>query len=176
MIVDKDHRGHLEARVMTSVRRSTRYDAVDERVADVAVDDARALGRPVPPFAIGFPVQQVRAVMADQSMREPGAGFELALIALAFVVCSAGLTVRVGAELAILVAGANGTVTGGMFDWLGVAGRLARGTSPHEAWGDARRRPARRLARSGVHHRRRPRRRGVGGWRGVGVAAGGERR
>ncbi len=106
-----------------------------------------------------------------QEVREPGAGFEVALIAAAFAVMAAGVTVWLGARLAIVIGGTGGQVSGGIGDWLPVAVRLARGQPPAEAWGEL----ATDLPAPPIYwiaHRRRRRRRCRGRRRvGVGVAA-----
>ena len=71
-----------------------------------------------------------------QEVREPGAGFEVALIAAAFAVMAVGVSVWLGARLAIVIGGNGGQVRGGIGDWLPVAVRLAQGQAPAEAWGE----------------------------------------
>jgi type IV secretion system protein VirD4 len=67
-------------------------------------------------------------------VREPGAGFELLLLAGGAAVLGVGVVTWLGARLAIGVAGTGGTVSGGLIDWLAVATRLGRGRPPTEAW------------------------------------------
>lgn len=68
--------------------------------------------------------------------REPaGTGFELALVIVGGVVCGVVGIVAGGAWLATRFAG--GSVSGGLTDWLAVAGRLASEPGkPAAAWGD----------------------------------------
>ena len=72
---------------------------------------------------------------ANQEVREPGAGFEVALIAIGAVVIGAGITVWVGARLSIAAARTGGQLSGGLGDWLQVGVRLAQGQEPAQAWG-----------------------------------------
>ena len=72
---------------------------------------------------------------ANQEVREPGAGFEVALIAIGAVVIGAGITVWVGARLSIAAARTGGQLRGGLGDWLQVGVRLVQGQEPAQAWG-----------------------------------------
>ena len=100
--------------------------------------------------------------MADATTREPGAGTEVALIAVGAAVLGAGFVVFLGARLAVAVGG-DGEVAGGIGDWL-------RGGDPPAAWpvtergvGQPGDRAARPVAVLGVH--RRGRRGGRSRWR-----------
>lgn len=68
-------------------------------------------------------------------VRTPGTGAEIGLIALGGAVVAAGLATYLGARLALLVGGDNGSVAWGLGDWLTVLWRLGSGDSPTEAWG-----------------------------------------
>src|SRR3954470_19206226 len=72
---------------------------------------------------------------ANQEVREPGAGFEVALIAIGAAVIGAGITVWVGARLSIAAARTGGQLSGGLGDWLQVGVRLVQGKDPAQAWG-----------------------------------------
>src|SRR5687768_14387321 len=72
---------------------------------------------------------------ANHEVRDPGAGLEVALIALGAVVIGAGITVWVGARLSIVAARTGGQLSGGVGDWLQVGVRLVRGKEPAHAWG-----------------------------------------
>ena len=72
---------------------------------------------------------------ANQEVREPGAGFEVALIAIGAVVIGAGITVWVGARLSIAAGRTGGQLRGGLGDWLQVGVRLVQGQEPAQAWG-----------------------------------------
>ena len=67
------------------------------------------------------------------TQREPGSGFEIALILLATAVLAAAVVTWLGARMATAIAG--GTVHGGIADWLAVAVRLLSARSPRDAWG-----------------------------------------
>ena len=109
---------------------------------------------------------------AERPVREPGAGFELVLIVLCGLVAAAAAVTWLGARLALLVAGGDGSVSGGVSRSVVVAGRLLRGRSPAEAWGDdATGLPGPRLYWA-CHRRCRCRRDRTGGRGGVAVAAG----
>jgi type IV secretion system protein VirD4 len=69
------------------------------------------------------------------AQREPGGGFETALVAVGGLVLLAGFTTWEGARLATAIGG--GRITGGIDVWLRATVRLARGQSPAQAWGDA---------------------------------------
>ena len=68
-----------------------------------------------------------------QRSEPPGAGLEVALIAAGAAVIAIGAVTAAGGALAARLAG--GRVSGGLADWLLVAGRLAQGHPPTEAWG-----------------------------------------
>src|SRR5436190_15094153 len=69
---------------------------------------------------------------ADPHRREPGAGFETALVAGGGLVLAAGVATWAGARLAVTFTG--GHVDGGIDVWLRAAARLARGQPPAQAW------------------------------------------
>ena len=125
-------------------------------IVDVAIDDTGAIEVEVAaeigylfPVSVTFLDEDdavgVGVMAADPQVREPGAGLEVALVALGVAVLGGGLVTWLGARLAVALAGDGGVVAGGMSDWLPVATRLARGRPPAEAWGDAGDRAARPL-------------------------------
>lgn len=64
----------------------------------------------------------------------PWGGGELIVVLVGAVACAVAAVVWVGAKLAAVVSG--GSVSGGLSDWLGAAGRLATAPGdPSEAWG-----------------------------------------
>src|SRR5262249_38977427 len=75
----------------------------------------------------------VRAPRPTQ--REPGGGFETALVVVGGLVVLAGFTTWAGARLAIAIGGGKGN--GRVDVWLRATVRLVRGQSPARAWGDA---------------------------------------
>ena len=69
--------------------------------------------------------------MGHERTEPPGAGLEVALIGAGVIVVVVGAVTAAGAALS------GAQVSGGLGEWLGVAGRLVTGDSPAEAWGDA---------------------------------------
>lgn len=69
----------------------------------------------------------------DSTDRPPGAGTEIALVALGGSVITIGFATWLGARLSVIFN--DGTVSGGLDDWLKVAIRLARGQTHTAAWG-----------------------------------------
>ncbi|MDO8392461.1 MAG: type IV secretory system conjugative DNA transfer family protein [Actinomycetota bacterium] len=65
--------------------------------------------------------------------REPGAGAEVALIAVGVAVIGAGFSVWLGARVAVLFTG--GSVDRGLDTWLRAGARLLAGHQPDDAWG-----------------------------------------
>ena len=68
--------------------------------------------------------------MGRERTEPPGAGLEVALIGAGLAVVVAGVVTAGGAALS------GAEVSGGLGEWLAVAGRLIRGDAPAEAWGD----------------------------------------
>src|SRR6056297_3532817 len=69
--------------------------------------------------------------MGHERTEPPGAGLEVALIGAGLAVVVVGAVTAAGAALS------GAQVSGGLGEWLGVAGRLVTGDSPTEAWRDA---------------------------------------
>ena len=61
------------------------------------------------------------------------AGLDTVVIGAGVVLTGTGIVTWLGARLAALTTG--GTVGGGLSDWFTVAGRLAVGHDPNDAWG-----------------------------------------
>lgn len=68
--------------------------------------------------------------MGRERTEPPGAGLEVALIGAGLALVVAGVLTAGGAALS------GAQVSGGLGEWLAVAGRLIRGDAPGEAWGD----------------------------------------
>lgn len=68
--------------------------------------------------------------MGQERAEPPGAGLELAAIGAGGVVVGSALVTAGGARMS------GAEVSGGLGEWVRVAGRLASGRSPVEAWGD----------------------------------------
>jgi type IV secretion system protein VirD4 len=94
-------------------------------VPGVVPDGCPDLRLPVPDWAL---------VMVWERSEPPGAGLELLALAVGAAVVVAGLVTATGARVATALSG--GRVSGGLGDWLRVAGRLVQGEAPSAAWGD----------------------------------------
>lgn len=72
--------------------------------------------------------------MDNRRTRPAGDGFEFAVVGAGALAIGVALATWFGARLAVIFSG--GRVEGGLGDWLRVAGRLATGQPPRQAWGE----------------------------------------